>query len=32
MWSFVQMPENMLPEIQRTPKWREDARDYAVVR
>jgi uncharacterized protein (TIGR00730 family) len=32
MWSLVQTPEDVLPEIQRTPKWREDARDYAVVR
>ncbi|HZW50238.1 MAG TPA: LOG family protein, partial [Rudaea sp.] len=32
MWSLVNAPEDVLPEIQRTPKWREDARDYAVVR
>ena len=32
MWSLVQTPEDVLPEIRRTPKWREDARDYAVVR
>ena len=32
MWSLVNAPEDALPEIRRTPKWREDARDYAVVR
>jgi uncharacterized protein (TIGR00730 family) len=32
MWSLVDVPEAVLPEIRRTPKWREDARDYAVVR
>jgi uncharacterized protein (TIGR00730 family) len=32
MWSLVNAPEDVLPEILRTPKWREDARDYAVVR
>lgn len=32
MWSLVTSPEDVLPEIRRTPKWREDARDYAVVR
>lgn len=32
MWSLVDAVENVLPEIQATPKWREDARDYAVVR
>jgi uncharacterized protein (TIGR00730 family) len=32
MWSLVARPEDVLPEIRRTPKWREDARDYAVVR
>ena len=32
MWSLVQTPEDVLPEIRGTPKWREDARDYAVVR
>ncbi|MDE2257366.1 MAG: LOG family protein, partial [Xanthomonadaceae bacterium] len=32
MWSLADAPEQVLPEIQRTPKWREDARDYAVVR
>jgi len=32
MWSLVDMPEEVLPRIRATPKWREDARDYAVVR
>jgi len=32
MWSLVNTPEEVLPKIQATPKWREDARDYAVVR
>jgi hypothetical protein len=32
MWSLVDAVENVLPEILATPKWREDARDYAVVR
>ena len=32
MWSLVDGVEKVLPEIIATPKWREDARDYAVVR
>jgi uncharacterized protein (TIGR00730 family) len=32
MWSLVDTPEDVLPRIRATPKWREDARDYAVVR
>jgi uncharacterized protein (TIGR00730 family) len=32
MWSMVDTPEEVLPRIRSTPKWREDARDYAVVR
>jgi uncharacterized protein (TIGR00730 family) len=32
MWSLVQTPQEVLPAIRATPKWREDARDYAVVR
>ena len=32
MWSLVDKPEDVLPKIRSTPKWREDARDYAVVR
>jgi hypothetical protein len=32
MWSLVNMPEDVLPTIRATPKWREDAREYAVVR
>jgi len=32
MWSLVERPEDVLPAIRATPKWREDAREYAVVR
>ena len=32
MWSLVDTPEQVLPAIHDTPAWREDARDYAVVR
>lgn len=32
MWSLVEAVDAVLPEILATPKWREDARDYAVVR
>lgn len=32
MWSLVDAVDKVLPEILATPKWREDARDYAVVR
>ena len=32
MWSLVETPEEVLPRIRATPAWREDARDYAVVR
>ncbi|HEY7873088.1 MAG TPA: LOG family protein, partial [Rudaea sp.] len=32
MWSLVDAPEDVLPRIRATEKWREDARDYAVVR
>ena len=32
MWSLVGDPENVLAAIQATPRWREDARDIAVVR
>jgi predicted Rossmann-fold nucleotide-binding protein len=32
MWALVDAPEDVLPKIRATPKWREDARDYAVVR
>lgn len=32
MWSLVDRPEDVLPTIAATPAWREDARDYAVVR
>jgi hypothetical protein len=32
MWSLVDSVDEVLPEIIRTPAWREDARDYAVVR
>lgn len=32
MWSLVDAPDDVLPTIRATAKWREDARDYAVVR
>jgi uncharacterized protein (TIGR00730 family) len=32
MWSLVNHVEGVLPSIAATPAWREDARDYAVVR
>jgi len=32
MWSLVDDVADVLPVIANTPKWREDARDYAVVR
>src|SRR5579875_3196770 len=32
MWTRVAEPEDVLPAICNTPAWREDARDYAVVR
>lgn len=32
MWSLVDRVEDVLPTILATPRWREDARDYAVVR
>lgn len=32
MWSLVDSPEDVLERIRSTPRWREDARDYAVVR
>lgn len=32
MWSVVERVEDVLPEIARTPRWREDARSIAVVR
>lgn len=32
MWSLVDRVEDVLPTIRATPAWREDARDYAVVR
>jgi uncharacterized protein (TIGR00730 family) len=32
MWSLVAEPEGVLPAIAGTPKWREDARNYAIVR
>jgi uncharacterized protein (TIGR00730 family) len=32
MWSLVDSVDDVLPTIKATPKWREDARDYAVVR
>ena len=32
MWTLVDRPEDVLPTIRATPPWREDARDYAIVR
>lgn len=32
MWSLVDEPEEVLPAIKATPRWREDAREFAVVR
>jgi uncharacterized protein (TIGR00730 family) len=32
MWSLVDSVDDVFPTIRATPKWREDARDYAVVR
>jgi hypothetical protein len=32
MWSMVESPEDVLPRIRETPRWREDARSIAAVR
>jgi hypothetical protein len=32
MWSLVDAPEQVLPRIRETPRWRADARAFAVVR
>lgn len=32
MWSLVERVEDALPRIRATPRWSENARDYAVVR
>lgn len=32
MWKLVATPADVLPAIRAMPKWREDARNYAVVR
>jgi uncharacterized protein (TIGR00730 family) len=32
MWKLVATPDEVLPAIRSMPKWREDARNYAVVR
>lgn len=32
MWSLVTTPDEVLPRIRATPRWREDAREYAIVR
>ncbi len=32
MWSLVAEPDDVLQRIRDTPAWREDARDYAIVR
>ena len=31
MWTLVDAPEQVLPSIRSAPRWREDARNYAVV-
>jgi len=32
MWKVVATPADVLPAIHAMPRWREDARNYAVVR
>ncbi|HEX5755540.1 MAG TPA: LOG family protein, partial [Arenimonas sp.] len=32
MWQLVDRVEDVLPAIRATPRWHENARDYAVVR
>jgi hypothetical protein len=32
MWSLVDRVDAVLPRIRATPRWHENARDYAVVR
>jgi hypothetical protein len=32
MWSLVAEPVDVLPAIRSTPRWRDDAREIAVVR
>jgi uncharacterized protein (TIGR00730 family) len=32
MWSLVDSPDDVLAKIRATPRWREDARNYAAVR
>ncbi|HKE48188.1 MAG TPA: TIGR00730 family Rossman fold protein [Rhodanobacteraceae bacterium] len=32
MWQLVETPADVLPAIRSAPKWREDARNYAVVK
>lgn len=32
MWSLVDEPDQVLPAVRATPRWREDAREIAVVR
>jgi hypothetical protein len=32
MWRLVATADDVLPAIRAMPKWREDARNYAVVR
>jgi len=32
MWTLVDSPNDVLPAIDAAPEWREDARNYAVVR
>ena len=32
LWTMVERVDEVLPAIRDTPRWSEDARDYAVVR
>ena len=32
MWQLVETPADVLPAVRSAPKWREDARSYAVVK
>jgi hypothetical protein len=32
MWTLVDTPDQVLPAIRSAPRWREDARNYAVVK
>jgi hypothetical protein len=32
MWSLVDTPEQVLPRVRSTPRWHENARDFAAVK